>query len=352
MLFEQANRQHKPINGTFELTSNCNFNCKMCYVHGCRMKSENASAADWKRVIDSAYEAGLMYALITGGEPLLHSGFTGIYEHLYKKGVVSVLNTNGYLLDDLYISFLKKLPPSRINLTLYGADDETYKNLCGVSQGFTQVEKNIIKLKESGFNLNLNMTFVKSNVHQIKEMVYFAQKYKLPFRPTTYVFSSSLNGAEERLPAETAAQKALEIYRLSHTDDEFKKLAYDTYSRFTAGQKNKADRLSDGTTCRAGKSSYWIHSDGRLSFCGMADSKNEKNVFSLGFKEAWDQAAADASSVRNYALCSACEYRFICKRCFAMLNTENINENNLENSYTCSYYKCYTSELVKIHLKG
>ena len=32
-LFAKAAREHTPINGTFELSPLCNFNCRMCYVH-------------------------------------------------------------------------------------------------------------------------------------------------------------------------------------------------------------------------------------------------------------------------------------------------------------------------------
>lgn len=350
LVFDRANQQRKPINGTFELTSNCNFNCKMCYVHSCK-KSSNASLEDWSRAIDEAYENGLMYALITGGEPLIHRSFSEIYSHIYQKGLVSVLNTNGYLIDN-YIEFLKKMPPSRINITLYGSDDETYKNLCGMSGGFTTVEKNIRALKENGFNLNLNMTIVKSNVHQVSDMIAFAKENKISVRPTTYVFPSSENETAERLNASDAAETAIEIYRLTHGEDELKKHAENVFLQYEEAKKNPASEPAQGTLCRAGKSSYWIHSDGRLSFCGMTDYGNELNVFKDDFSTAWNCAVASADEVKEFTACSCCEYRFVCKRCFAMLATENVNENNIHNSYTCQYYKAYTEKLLNLHLKG
>ena len=32
-LTAKAAAQKIPVTGTFELTSRCNFNCKMCYIH-------------------------------------------------------------------------------------------------------------------------------------------------------------------------------------------------------------------------------------------------------------------------------------------------------------------------------
>ena len=352
MLFNYACKERKPINGTFELTSNCNFNCKMCYVHSCKKKSSDAPPEDWKRVIDEACDAGLIYALITGGEPLTHRNFTDIYSKIYKKGIVSVLNTNGYLLDDTYISFLKKAPPSRINITLYGTDDETYRNLCGVSGGFSQVEKNIKKLKENGFNLNLNLTFVKSNIHAAEDMVRFAELNNLHIRPSTYIFPSSENETNERLSAEDAAKAEIKLYSLTHTQEELKKWAENVFMKYEAAKKEKPRDSFNGTTCRAGKSSYWIHSDGQLSFCGIKSAGNELNVFKDGFIPAWEQAVKAADKVRNPDACLSCNYRFICRRCYAMLASENVLNENIDGSYTCLYYKRYTEELVNIYFEG
>lgn len=293
-----------------------------------------------------------MYVLITGGEPLLHKDFKKIYSELYSKGIVSVLNTNGYLLNDDYVDFLKKNAPSRINITLYGADDETYKNLCNISGGFSQVQKNIKRLKQEGFNLSLNMTFVKSNIHAMEEMVKFAQINKIPLRPTTYVFPSSESETIERLSAEDAALAAVKLYSLTHSKDEMKKYAENVYLKHEVALKEKPFKPFSGTTCRAGKSSYWIHSDGRLGFCGMKNTDNEVNVFKNSFDSAWKEAVRASDSVKNFDACRSCEYRFVCKRCFAMLATENVNDENIESSYTCSYYRAYTEKLMEIHLKG
>lgn len=321
-------------------------------MHSCRERKPDASFEQWKKAIDEAADAGLMYALITGGEPLLHKNFEKIYLEIYSKGIISVLNTNGYLLDDAKIDFLKITPPSRINITLYGTDNKIYKDLCGVSNGFSQVEKNIKELKQEGFNLSLNMTFVKSNIMAMEDMVRFAQQNNLPVRPTTYIFPSSESETKERLPAEEAAKSAVKLYYLTHSEEELKKYAENVFLKHEAALKEKNAELLCGTTCRAGKSSYWIHSDGSLGFCGMKSTENELNVFKTSFNSAWEQAVKSADEVKNFDACSNCEYRFVCKRCYAMLATENVTDQNIGDSYTCAYYKAYTELLMKIHLKG
>ena len=62
-----------PIGGTFELTPRCNFNCKMCYVHLTQEEQERRgrelTTEEWLRIGKDAKDAGMVFLLLTGGEP-------------------------------------------------------------------------------------------------------------------------------------------------------------------------------------------------------------------------------------------------------------------------------------------
>lgn len=74
LLLNKACVANIPMSGTFELTPMCNFSCKMCYV---RKTPEEVNAhprkmmtlEEWLRLAEEAREAGLLYLLLTGGEP-------------------------------------------------------------------------------------------------------------------------------------------------------------------------------------------------------------------------------------------------------------------------------------------
>ena len=93
-----------PIAGNFELTSRCNFQCKMCYVHD--QKNVDLSAEEWISIGKSAVDQGMVFLLLTGGEPFLRPDFCEIYEALYKMGLLISINTNGSLIDDSMFAFL------------------------------------------------------------------------------------------------------------------------------------------------------------------------------------------------------------------------------------------------------
>ena len=122
-----------PISGNFELTPRCNFNCKMCYVHLSeeeqRRRGKELSADEWLAAAEKARDAGMVFLLLTGGEPLVRQDFRYLLAELKKMGLMVSVNSNGSLINDDWIEFLKSEPPIRFNITLYGADEAAAKKL-------------------------------------------------------------------------------------------------------------------------------------------------------------------------------------------------------------------------------
>ena len=93
-----------PLSGVFELTSRCNFNCKMCYIHGMEnmdsLRKDELSLAEWLSIAREAKKEGLLFLLLTGGEAMLRDDFAELYEALAKMGFRLVINTNGSMVTD------------------------------------------------------------------------------------------------------------------------------------------------------------------------------------------------------------------------------------------------------------
>ena len=91
----QAGLKKIPLNGAFELTSRCNFNCKMCYIHNpSRDKSvvdRELTADQWIRLATDARDAGMLNLVLTGGEIFLRSDIEYIYETLSRMGFKIIL---------------------------------------------------------------------------------------------------------------------------------------------------------------------------------------------------------------------------------------------------------------------
>ena len=150
-LYQKAAAAGMPLSGTFELTPVCNMDCKMCYVRLSPQEQQArgplADAARWLELAKTAADAGMLYLLLTGGEPFLHPQFREIMEGLHKMGLLISINSNGTLINEETVRWLKTCPPVRINISLYGASNETYARLCGNPQGFTRTTNAVRLLK-------------------------------------------------------------------------------------------------------------------------------------------------------------------------------------------------------------
>ena len=117
-----------------------------------------------------------MNLLLTGGEPLVRSDFKEIYLKLREMGFLLNINTNATLIDEEVISWLKEVPPTRVNVTLYGASDATYERLCGNAKGFTQAVRGIRLLKDAGIVVKINCSITPHNVNDVEGIFAFAKQ--------------------------------------------------------------------------------------------------------------------------------------------------------------------------------
>ena len=191
-MFWKSGNTGIPLSGTFELTSRCNLDCKMCYIH----KKENdtsaikneLSAEQWINVAKAAKDQGMLLLLLTGGEPLLRKDFKEIYTQCRKMGLLISLNTNGTMLNETMVEFLKQDPPFRVNITLYGASAEAYEALCGDKTAYERARKAVLLLKDAGIRVKINFSATPQNAHDLPAIYQFAREQELPIQAATYMF--------------------------------------------------------------------------------------------------------------------------------------------------------------------
>lgn len=230
-LFDRASRTLTPLSGTFELSPVCNLACKMCYVR--KTPAEVAASPrspvgliQWLSIAEQARDAGMLYLLLTGGEPFLWQDFWPLYERLSTMGFLISINSNGTLLDEARVARLAEHPPTRINITLYGAGNETYEALCGRSGMFDRVDRAITLLRQAGILVKLNCSLTPHNAGDLEGIVSYAAERDLILEVNTYMFpplrrDPTMVGRNDRFtPAETAHYH-MERYRLQRGEEDF-----------------------------------------------------------------------------------------------------------------------------------
>lgn len=302
-----------PVMGTFEITGRCNFDCKMCYVHtkpNAEYAKTERDGAWWISIIDEACEKGMLFALITGGECLLHPDFRRIYTHLRAKGVYTSINTNGYLLTQEMIDFLKKNPPYEIQITLYGTDEESYYKVTG-THSFVRVRESILRAKEAGLNLKVAVTpnpYAKGETERIV-------KYLKELSVYTVV--------NEALHTSYDDDKG---YKLSDNQvDVEEKIGYLTATTETAPQPIPIEDLpkagggkretEKGMRCSGGKAAFFVTQDGYMMPCPTAQEMRVPIDKAEEFEKAWSKIQERAQRFMQPVECDGCAYKKVCLSC-------------------------------------
>lgn len=316
-LFSQADKKSIPLSGAFELTSRCPLDCKMCYVHrkenDCEAIKREKSTEWWLKLAEEAKNAGMFMLLLTGGEPLLRRDFEEIYLKAKKMGILVSVNTNGLLIDDDKVKFFADNPPQKLNITLYGASKETYRELCGNGEAYKKVIEAITKLKQAGIKLKINFTATQYNFHDAQKIYEFAKELEIPVQTVSYMFPPIRAGGEaDRLTAEESAKVHFDC-RLSELGSERMKQHLEIKERIRLSINSREG--GEQIPCRAGRSTFWVTWDGKMAPCGMMT----KPMFEIdNFNDAWECVKKSRENILLPSKCKTCELRKYCDICAAI----------------------------------
>ncbi len=351
-LYSKASRMMIPLSGTFELSPVCNFSCRMCYVRKTQKEVEKSprrimNLEDWRRIAREARDAGLLYLLLTGGEPLLWPDFWTLYDELIDMGFVVSVNTNGSLIDEAAIAHFKRKPPQKISITLYGANDATYQRLCGVDGVFSKVDQAIRGLSAAGITVKLNCSVTPDNAKDLDWIMEYAKERDLTLAASAYMFppvrrDPGMVGKNARFTPEEAAAHHIRYVSFDRSEEKihaYLKGILDGYDNPPGLDEGCVDPVDGQIRCRAGKASFWITWDGWMTPCGLmpepkADLQNQS------FAQGWQALTEWSGALRLSGLCEKCPDRKICHPCAAIAYAETGTTEGVPR------YKCRVTQAM------
>lgn len=330
----------RPYSGGFELTPLCNFDCKMCYVHLNREQMGDMkllSTQQWIYIMDQAIDAGMLYADLTGGECLSYSGFRELYLHLRSRGVGVSVMTNGQLITEDMADFFTQYPPTKIQISVYGNDEDTYEAVTGC-RAFADVLAAIERLKKRKLNLSLAVTpnrYMQSDTHSL---LAFLRATGVPY----VVGIGSLAAREEtgRSLSMYAPENALYVklhldeqeYHRSHSAAVSVVRAVPPVDYVPTG----IDQLTGKLPCSSGRATFHINWKGEMTPCIPFDSVH-RSVPVHGFADSWEWIKQQMSCYSPPEECINCSQNRICQACPAE-RTQGILNGSV-NPDVCERYR-------------
>ncbi len=295
-----------PINGSIELTLRCNLRCVHCYAAYNDSKKE-LTYSEICHILDDITDAGCLWLLITGGEPLLRKDFLDIYIYAKKKGLIITLFTNGTLLTPEIGDFLKEWPPFFTEITLYGMTKRTYENVTRIPGSFERCLKGINLLLERKIPLKLKTMVMALNNDELWQMREYAESLGVEFRFDLGI-NPRLDGSKEPCQFRLSPE---EVVKLDLADRKRREKWREYYQR--PHQKNRPDRLY---FCGAGQDMFHIDPYAGLSICIMS-RRMSYDIRQGSFREGWGNflPAVSGQEIKGDSKCTRCKVWFLCDHC-------------------------------------
>ena len=282
-----------PIHGHFELTPQCNLNCKMCYVHLNKRQMagiHELSYSSWKNIIDNAIEEGMIFASLSGGECLLYPFFDDIYKYLNSKGII--------------ITVL-------IQVSFYGYDEDSYERVTGYRY-YKTVLQTIEKARSYNLPIGISVTCSK----YLKDINTIVRLFK------EKGISVSINNW--LMPPYDSTGRKLNDFNLSI--DESIKIASDLYilnneehpipfyGHLPDPNTDCSNKIYQGIKCAAGRSDFSINWKGEMSMCVALNAVTGYPLQET-FAAAWKKTNKAAKNFRLPMECPECSYYSVCNHC-------------------------------------
>lgn len=308
--------KRKPFSVLFELTARCNMNCIHCYLQNNHV-SEQMSYERIIEIIDILYDKGILFLTLTGGEILTRADFLDIYMYAKKRGFLVELFTNGYLFTDEIIAVLKEYPPLLVDISLYGANEETYQKVTRVKGAFEKVICNCKKLKEAGIRVSLKSPIIRDTLGELTDMKKLATEMDIPF-VYTFEICSTIDKSDKPKSLQVPLKEVLKY----EFENYYEQIADGT-------RKNNVDnsaiikelmKSEYVYSCNVALNSFVIDYQGNMCPC-MKLRHRGMELHKHNYDEIWSSFAVFSKlKATNVYICKGCDSQYYCDVCPAEMD--------------------------------
>lgn len=279
----QARQMRIPYKAMFELTARCSMKCRMCYMRldppQIAAQGRELTTEEWIRLGQMAFEAGTLDLTLTGGEPMLRSDFAQIYTALSDMGFLLRIFSNATLVTPDIMALLRDRPPQSMEITLYGASEESYRRIGGWPEGFTRAIRAVDELRTFLPSLKLKTMFLRDNADDFDWLQKFANDRALPLDHTLQPFPAVRGACSRAREMRMSVDELLAFYKKHH------------FSDINADGPVPDPEERRSIFCDAGVATYNIQWNGDMVACNVDDDPNRPigRPLEEGFAAAWEK---------------------------------------------------------------
>jgi radical SAM protein with 4Fe4S-binding SPASM domain len=323
-----------PLSGMLELTSRCNLRCVHCYLGSQEQqharRADEMTTAEVMQLVDQMVAAGTLQLTLTGGDPMMRRDFADVYRHARRAGLLVTVFCDGVLVTDRIVALFRELPPSQVEVSVYGATAATYEAVTRVPGSFARFQLGVRRLLDGGVPTGLKTVLLALNRHEFEAMEQMARAWGVPFRVDSAVFPCLPDGSQAPLdlrvdPAEAVAKEMADPARRAAWVDYFEQRR----------DQAPSDRLY---RCGAGVTGFYVDPFGELSPCLMTTGyryrvRGEPDGFARRWRDDVGALRQRRAEHPDYG-CHTCGARAACTGCSALFALETGRED-VKSDYIC-----------------
>jgi len=277
------------------VTHRCNLRCLYCNFPF--LKTPELTTHQWADILDQLARLGCRRVTFLGGEPLLRPDLPDLLRHARRRGLSSVVSTNGLLVPER-IDALRPLQTLVISLDAAGPANDGVRG-----QGvYDAVKAAIVAAKRARIPLKINAVLSAKTAPELDVLIRFVEDQDLHLTinvvrsgdPHLWREARRIKAEDHeirRLLLEIAARaKRNRRILLSPSSYRYASL-WRNYldDRYEAGELDPDDPLlRKGPFCRAGRSYFNVNPDGTVSPCVTTMAKiSGGNALEDGVEACW-----------------------------------------------------------------
>lgn len=287
-----------PQYAKFELTFNCNYSCKYCYVNG--SKSKFLRYNEITKVLDELNSSSINTLYLTGGEPFAHPDILDIIEYCSNLDFNVSIQTNGYFITEEIAKILSTYKNINISISFHSIDEAKFDDFTNTAGSYKKTINTISILKKYNLDLICKCCVTTENENEIKDIIDYFKENNIKFEIFTQILpniNDELNTNEYCVSSETI------------------NWLYD--NKYLGFSKS---------TCSAFRDKFWVAPLGEVYPCELYRHQIG-NLIDNSFEEIWEND--EVMNLVNDKLyiedekCEECQYKKWCNKCLAYKYYDN-----------------------------
>ena len=307
-----------PLRLFWDVTSECNFRCKHCYVSAGKKLPDELTHKETLSLVDEFKRMGIFRLLIAGGEPLMRTDIFNILKRVADYEIPAVMNTNGYLIDEKTAQKLSRYELDLVTISLDGSVPRTHENFRGAKGAFKKAVDALDFLRDYNIKTSVGCVLHRANYTEIPGIIDLCIKKEVQLINIMRIVPVGRATTSEEFSLTFNMHRELIHYFEKNYDELHYKITIlsnnpilNTWLKIRQA-KNKDVK---GHYCQAGGLSGYIQANGDVMPCGYFPVVLG-NIRNSSLKKIWTSSKTERVRELAHQLsaeCLACKYLAYCQ---------------------------------------